>query len=406
MTQGTVLINGASVAGPTLAYWLTRAGFRVTLLERATSVRPGGYPIDVRGAALDVADRMGLLPTLRREHISTRQITFVGTDGTRRARMAGTALGSAGSGAGDASGDVELPRGVLTGALYELTRDDVEYRFSDSVRAIEPCEDGVRVSFERARPERYDLVVGADGMHSTTRRLAFGPESGYSHHLGLWFAGFSVPNEYGLHSEAVIANTPGRMAALYAVRNRPDLHALLVLAGPASAGPASAGPVGTGERAWLRENFSDFGWHLPRLLELAETADDLYVDSVSQIRMPAWTTDRVALVGDAAYAPSFLSGQGTSLAVVGAYLLARALGKTPEDLPAALSAYQRRMDGYVRANQALVSRGSRLLVPATRRDLLLRNGFLRLMPLLNRLPLDPDAAVRKASRAITLDPAA
>ena len=390
MTQGTVLINGASVAGPTLAYWLTRAGFDVTVVERAGSVRPGGYPIDVRGAALDVADRMGLLPTLRREHISTRRITFVGADGARRGRIA-----LAGEGV---QGDVEMPRGVLTAALYERTRDDVDYRFGDSVTTIEPSEDGVRTTFEHARPQRFDLVVGADGMHSTTRRLVFGPEAGYGHHLGLWFAGFSVPNEYGLDREALIANTPGRMAALYAVRGRPELHALLVVAGSADVGPA----VG-GESAWLRERFAEFGWHLPRLLELSETADDLYVDSVGQIRMPSWVTGRVALVGDAGYAPSFLSGQGTSLALVGGYLLAKAVGETPGDLPGALAAYQRRTGEFVRRNQALVNRGSRLLVPTSRRDLMLRNGFLRLMPLLSRLPGDPDAAVHKASVAVDLD---
>lgn len=210
---GTVLISGASIAGPALAYWLHRYGFRPVVVERAPAVRGGGYPIDVRAAAIEVADRMGLRPALEDAHIATRRATFVDARGRVIARVAPDEFTGSPTGR-----DVELPRGDLARLLYERTRDDVEYLFGDAVTALEQRNDGVRVEFERATARTVDLVVGADGLHSGVRALAFGPEERVRHDLGFAFAGFSLDPDAdlarGLEREVVLHNGPGRLAAV------------------------------------------------------------------------------------------------------------------------------------------------------------------------------------------------
>ena len=179
----SVLISGASVAGPTLAYWLDRYGFDVTVVERASSIRVGGYPIDIRGTAIEVISWMGLLPQVEAAHIASRAMTFVDGEG----RTIGTIpiYDLTGNEAGQ---DVELPRGTLTTLLYGLTSNSrVRYRFADSIEALEDDGAGVDVSFKGGDRQRYDVVIGADGLHSNTRRLAFGPETPFNHHLGASF---------------------------------------------------------------------------------------------------------------------------------------------------------------------------------------------------------------------------
>ncbi|GAA2468128.1 FAD-dependent monooxygenase [Winogradskya humida] len=359
----TALISGAGVAGPALAYWLHRYGFDVTLVESARGIRTGGYPIDVRGPAVQVAERMGILPELRAAHIDTRRISVVNGTGRIVASL------SPGELAAGNKNDIEIPRGQLGEILYGLTRNRIEYVFGDSVATLEQHPGGVDVTFEHGAPRTFDHVIGADGLHSTTRRLAFGPERDYHHYLGYCFAGFEVPNTGGLSHEALLQNTPGRLAALYAVGDAPEkIHALLAYATPEPTPRESV-------TARVREVFAGLGGETPRLLDALEQADDLYSDTVSQIRMPAWTTGRVSLLGDAAYAPSFLTGQGTTLALVGAYLLARNLGDS--------SAYEQAMRGYVTRTQTL-GRGAAMILPRTGTELWLRNQAFRLMPLLSR----------------------
>lgn len=380
-----VLISGASVAGPALAYWLHRHGAEVTVVEQAAAVRDGGYPIDIRGTAVEVADRMGLLPALRAAHIGTRRITM-----TDRAGRTITSFDPAEL-SGDRDGaDLEVPRGELTALLYAATRDDVEYLFGDSIATLTPHADRVEVTFAAAGPRTFDYVVGADGLHSHTRGLAFGPERDYHHYLGYCFAGFTAPNPGGLAHEAVLQNAPGRLAALYAVGEQPWVHALLAFTCPQP--PRRQRPEEVHEQ--VARAFAGLAGEVPRLVAALREADDLYFDTVSQIRMPAWVAGRVALVGDAAYAPSFLTGQGTSLALAGAYVLAAELGN------GTLPAYEARMRDYVTRNQALVD-GAGLLLPRTPGRLWLRNRMVRLLPLLSRTNL-AGRAERRAATALTL----
>src|SRR6516165_6978451 len=392
----SVLISGASIAGPSLAYWLNRCGFRPTVVEKASTVRPGGYPIDLRGIAVEVIDRMGLLSQVQAAHIATRRATSVDSRGRRLARMDLANLSGTGH-------DVELPRGRLASLLYDATRDAVEYLFDNSISSLEQTEDGARVTFRSGAQRAFGLVVGADGLSSNVRGLAFGAEAQFHRYLGYYFVGFSVGDDFGLDSEIVMFNRPGRMAALYAVRNQRRPNALLVFAVKERIDRR----LSALEQFELVERaFAGDGWEVPRLLAAMRTADDLFFDAVSQIRMPSWTKGRVALVGDAGYAPSFLSGQGSSLAVVGAYQLAAALAAAGGDHRVAFPAYERSMRPFVEQNQQLALKASSMMIPRTTAGLWLRNRMLGiiplLLPLLRWLNLPPDAGVQRAANSLTL----
>lgn len=388
----SVLISGASIAGPSLAYWLNRCGFRPTVVEKASTVRSGGYPIDLRGVAVEVIDRMGLLSQVRAAHIATRRATCVDARGRRTARVELSNMSGTGY-------DVELPRGKLAALLYDATRDTVEYLFDNSISSLEQTEDGVRVTFQSGAPRTFGLVVGADGLHSNVRRLTFGAEAEFHRYLGYYFVGFSVDPDFGLDSEIVMHNRPGRMAALYAVRNQRRTNALLAFAVKERIDRR----LSALEQFELVERaFAGDGWEVPRLLAAMRMADDLFFDSVSQVRMSSWTRGRLALVGDAGYAPSFLSGQGTSLAVVGAYQLAAALAAAGGDHRAAFPEYERSMRPFVEPNQRLALKASGAMIPRTTLGLWLRNRMIGIVPLLRWLRLPLDARLQRAANALTL----
>jgi 2-polyprenyl-6-methoxyphenol hydroxylase-like FAD-dependent oxidoreductase len=377
----TVLISGASIAGPALAFWLHHHGFRPVVVERAPTVRGGGYPIDVRAGAIEVADRMGLLPAIREAHIDSRGGTFVTARGRAIARI--TPDEFTGSPAGR---DAELPRGDLARLLYERTRDDVEYLFEDTVTALDQDADGVHVAFRNAPARTFDLVVGADGLHSTVRELAFGPEDRFRHDLGFAFAGFSLDPaasaHWNLDRQFVAHNTPGRMAGVNAVRGQ-SLTGMFAFATPP--GFTFDHRDLAGQRRAVAAAFHGARWEVPRLVEAMLTAEDFFFDTVSQIRMPRWSSGRVTLVGDAGYAPALLSGQGTSLALIGAYVLAGELAAAGGDPAVAFAAYERVLRPFVERDQGLATSGAATLIPQTRTALWLRNGMLAALPHLGPL---------------------
>jgi len=367
--MSTVLISGASIAGPALAYWLGRYGFDVTVVEKADALRGGGYPIDIRGTALDVVERMGLLPDLLAAHVNTRQITFLHPDGSPITLIRPDAL------TGGVEGrDLEVRRGDLAQALYATVRDDVEFLFNDTITTLDDHADGVDVTFRSGTHRTFDLVIGADGLHSGVRALVFGREEQFHHYLGYCFAGFTMRNDFGLSHEGVIWNTPGRGAALYAVGENDNLHGFLNFARPEPPFDAFRDPAA--QRDLVASVFADDGWEVPRMVAAMRTADDLFFDVVSQIHLPRWSAGRVALVGDAAHAPSFLTGQGSSLALVGACMLAGELAISP-DHTSAFTAYEQATRPFVELNQALVTEGDATLFPNTAEALAQRNGALR-----------------------------
>jgi len=390
----SVLISGASIAGPALAYWLDRYGFDVTVVERSDTIRSGGYPIDIRGTAIDVVERMGVLSQLRSAHIDTGKLTFVDAGGNPIATIAPEELAG-----GVTTRHIELPRGELTSILYGLTRDrQIRYRFNDSIEALYDDGAGVDVRFRSGVAQRFDIVIGADGMHSNTRALVFGPEAPFNRYLGFCFNLFSVPAVAVLTREAVVYAEPGRVAGVYAVGDSHTLQAFLNFA--ADEPPFHSNTDADKQRQRTAEIFSHGGPIFRRFVEAMQRADDLFFDTVSQIHMPRWSSGRVALVGDAAHAPSFLSGQGSSLALVGAYVLAGELASHPDHADA-FASYERITRPFMEANQALAKPGGSLLMPRTQAELDARNAALAAMQASGKAPPRAEQS-RQVHNSLTL----
>ncbi|WKX71340.1 FAD-dependent monooxygenase [Streptomyces sp. XD-27] len=356
----TVLVSGASVAGLTLAYWLRRNGFAPTVVERAPSVRPGGQAIDVRGAALDVLDRTGILDDARGVRTRLRGMAMLDGEGNEQWRSTEKTF----SGGRLDSADIELLREDLTGLLYERAlAEGVEFLFGDSIAALDEAPHGahaqdaqhpqhIRVGFEQSSTRTFDLVVGADGLHSKVRQLAFGPEHAFIRHLGAYLTVFSTENFLELDNWELWLNADSVSYCLYPVRDNSELRATL---GFTSEPIAYDHRDTEAQKALMADRLAHVGWETPRLLKAMREAPDFYFDAMAQIHMDHWSRGRVALVGDAGYCASPLSGQGTSLALVGAYVLADELGKAGGgDHTAAFARYEARMRPFVELNQALV----------------------------------------------------
>ncbi|GGR78789.1 FAD-dependent oxidoreductase [Micromonospora fulviviridis] len=390
-----VLISGAGVAGPTLAWWLRRHGFRPTVVERAPALRGGGYKVDVRGAALTVLDRMGLRERVRRHDTGMRLARFVDASGAQLATMDAALFG------GREGDDVELMRGDLARLLVEAT-GDVEYLFGDSIAALDPAADGVDVTFAGGGRRRFGLVVGADGLHSTVRRLAFGPAAAHLRPLGHHIAICTVPAGFGEERVELMHPAPGRTVGVYRTAGAPDARALFLFPSPAEEPDHRDLPA---QRAALARAFDGAGWRVPELLAAAADAPDLYVAPMSQVRMDRWSTGRIGLVGDAGYGPSPASGQGTSLGLVGAYVLAASLAEAGGDPVAGFAGYERRMRPFVTANQRLAERNLKGMVLSSAAQIRFQTLMLRLMPRLpgrERMIRRVTEPIRRAATAITL----
>ncbi|MBF8192995.1 FAD-dependent monooxygenase [Nonomuraea sp. K274] len=383
-----ILISGASIAGTTTAYWLRRHGCTVTVVERAPAIRAGGYKVDLRGPALQVIERMGLLDAVRARSTDMRVATHYDTRGRPIATMDADLFG------GRTGDDVEIMRGDLNALLYDLTSADVEYIFDDSVTGI--AADGT-VTFERSRPRRFDLVVGADGAHSVTRRIAFGDEARFTRDLGHYISICTVPNTLLLDREEAVHAAPGRTANVYSTGRDGSAKALFMW----SSEPLTYDHRDVaGQKELLTRAMAGVGWEVPALLEAAREATDFYFDSVSQIHMDRWSEGRVVLVGDAAYCASPASGQGTSLAVVGAYVLAGELAAG-----GGAAAYEREMRPFVEVNQALGPANVKGMVIGSRAALWAQIRMIKLLPHLpgRHKMIDRIAgAIHRAANAITL----
>jgi 2-polyprenyl-6-methoxyphenol hydroxylase-like FAD-dependent oxidoreductase len=385
MTQPTVLISGAGIAGPSLAYWLTRNGYRVIVVEIAPGIRPGGQTVDLRGAGGDVVERMGLIGQMRERALEQRGAAWVRSDGSRRAEMPVTAF--------DGNGLVsklEILRGDLVDVLYQATKDGTEYRFNASISDMKQADDGVDVTLADGTRLRADLVVGADGPHSAVRRLVFGPEEQFAEPLGGYNAWFSAPDRVGLDGWFLLYQAPGGLNASMRPSHDPSVAkaSLAFQSEPLSYDRRDLDE----QRQILIDRFAGAGWECDALLAAAQQADDFYFDSFAQVHMPSWSSGRVTLVGDAGYCASPLSGMGTSLALVGAYILAGELG--PADsldaqlIRAALQRYGTKMRPYVDKCQDLPNTIDRY-APKSATDIAMNAMAMKWM---QRWPLRPIAA--------------
>jgi 2-polyprenyl-6-methoxyphenol hydroxylase-like FAD-dependent oxidoreductase len=387
-----VLISGASVAGPALAWWLARRGFRPVVVERAGQLRGGGYAVDFRGGVhRRVLEEMGLLEQIRERQTDLRGLRYVRDDGQRVASVPPVFF----------AGDVEILRGDLAEILYQATRNDTEYIFGDSVTALEQGDDGVRVTFARSAPRTFGLVIGADGVHSNIRGLAFGPEAGFARDLGMYVSIFSVPNFAGLDREGVMYGVPGRTAGIFATGKDPGAAiAQLFFAAP-DLDYGHDDRDTARQREIVAQRFADIrGWHVPRLLTEMPAAADFYFDTTSQIHLDSWSKGRVALAGDAACAAG-PGGNGTGNAVVAAYVLAGELAAARGDHQAAYDRYERLLRPYVEGGQKQAAGSQAFLAPATWGKIRQRNRFFKLAPYLPVTGFINRAATRTAT-AITL----
>jgi 2-polyprenyl-6-methoxyphenol hydroxylase-like FAD-dependent oxidoreductase/ketosteroid isomerase-like protein len=364
-----ILVSGAGTAGLSAGIDLARSGHEVEIVERANHLRVNGSPIDVRGAAIETARSMGILDAVREHRITmTEQTTFIDRSGTAVARLAGQEIN-------DSPDDIELPREDLVTILRRNLPEQVDLRFEESIATLADDGERVAVTFASGREAAYDIVVGADGVHSTVRRLVFGPEEEFTEHLGVYVAIGHLPDQAksGTARVTEILNLPGRFAGVARYRDRAlgifefrsepidyDYHDL------------------NAQKRILAAAFAGIeDWKVPELVETAQNDPDLYFDAIAQILMPSWHRGRVVLIGDAAHCATPMAGRGVSLALLGAWTLTEELERHGDDLAAAFNAYEQRQRPHAAAAQEFARGGADLMVPATWEAIEARNTRLR-----------------------------
>jgi 2-polyprenyl-6-methoxyphenol hydroxylase-like FAD-dependent oxidoreductase len=362
-----MLISGASIAGPALAFWLGRAGHDVTVVERASRLREGGYTVDFRGKAhMGVLKRMGMIADLRKIETGGGAMRFV--DAGNRTRLFLPAE--------FAGGDLEVRRADLSRVLYERTKSNVRYVFGDSVRALKQLADRVDVAFEKSPPQSYDFVFGADGIHSNIRRLAF-PGENFERDLGHYIVSWDASGLGVDTTETVCFNVPGRMIGIQPPSQDGTAPGVLAL--------FASKPLDVGRRDSVRQKdilhhlFAGMAWRTPELLATLHAADDLYFNTISRAKVPRWSQGRVALIGDAAGGVS-IGGMGTGSAMVAACVLAGELLADLHDYAAAFRRYQQRVEPYAEEGARNGENSGKFLAPRTAWGLAFRNRFLSIPP--------------------------
>ena len=369
-----IAINGVGIAGPSLAYWLWQAGHKVLLIEAAPHLRSGGYVIDFWGIGYDIAEKMGALPRIRELGYQVQEVRFVDRQGHKRGGFSVEGFRAMTQGR-----FTSVRRSDVSAAIYHALEGKVETLFGDSIAQIETEGDGVRVHFEHAAPREVNLVIGADGLHSRVRQLVFGPEAEFEAPLGYHVAAFEVEG-YQPRDELVFIThgIPGRQVSRFSLR---DDNTLFLFVFRNEYLPRERPSTEQERKAALVDIFSDVGWECPRILAALQTVNNLYFDSVSQIRMPAWTKGRVALVGDAAACVSLMAGEGTGLAIAEAYVLAGELQVAGGDHEAAFARYQARMMPFLQRKQESAAKFASAFTPQTALGITVRNLVTRLLGL-------------------------
>lgn len=372
MKKPEVLVVGAGIAGPALAYWLVRNGYRPTVVEHARQLRSGGSAVVVKGPAIPVAERMGILPQLRELATRNRSLTLLDPAGERVLRLPSSSGGAP---------TVEVTRADLSEVLHRSARGDAEFVFDDTVTGLDQDEGGVDVTFRRSAPRRFDLVVGTDGMHSTVRRLVFGPERQFVSDLGLYGATVPLePDAIDDPSELTMLTVPNRMLVVHPSRTTPLAIFTFRAARPA---PPDRKNIALHKQI-VADTYADARWRAPELVAAYLDHPAPFFDPLTTVRMPSWSRGRVVLLGDAAAATALL-GDGSSMAMAGAYALAEELAAHHGDHARAFATYESRLRREVRPRQRRVGLLSRLMVPSTRSGLVVRNTVGRAIGRTNRI---------------------
>ena len=373
MKNQRVLISGAGIAGPTLAYWLLRRGFAPTLVERAQSFRTGGYMIDFWGLGYEVAERMGLRPSLDRLGYHIRELEVVDAKGRRITGLDFSRFESATHGR-----LVSLQRGDLAKEIFHLVAPNVETIFGDRVVAVSQKSNNALAVFKHAPARRFDLVVAADGLHSPLRALVSGEREVGVVDLGCYTAAFTSDTYPHRDEDVYVSYTaPGRQIARYTLRGGRTAF-FFAYTGDGLVPLTHAEPA---QRTALHKAFGGLGWECDEILAKLDRAKDFYFDVVAQVRLRSWSKGRIVLLGDAAYCPSLLSGQGSAFAMIGAYLLAYELARADGDYTMAYAAYERQFKPFIEAKQRTAAGYRRWFAPRTARGVWLRNRAIQALSL-------------------------
>lgn len=366
-----ILISGAGIAGPTLAWWLAEAGYRPTIVESAPEPRTGGYIIDFWGKGYDIAEKMGLLPELLEAGYQVKEVRLVGSRGQRTGGFAADVFNRSTGGR-----FVSLPRGELSASLNRAVADRAELIFGDQITSLKDDGDTVVVTFDHSTPCRFDMVIGAEGIHSPTRAMIFGPPEQFEHYLGYKFAAFIAPDYHPRDPDIYMSySEPGKQAARFTLRDGSALILLIYVEDDDNVIPTGE----AAQKARLRAIFGDMGWEVAAMLDALDRCDDLYMDCVAQARMDRWSKGRVALLGDAAYAPSFLAGQGSALAMIGAYVLAGELKRAGGDHGIAFARYEALLQPFLAKKQKSATQFAGAFAPRTSLGISMRNLVSRAM---------------------------
>ncbi|MEU7633525.1 FAD-dependent monooxygenase [Nocardia sp. NPDC049220] len=362
ISQPRVLVAGGGIGGNAVALQLLRAGIRATVVERAATPRPGGQAVDLRGPSREVAERMGMMPGIRECQLDERGMRFVDADGRETFRMAADLLEGKG-----AVAEIEITRGDLNQVLLDLlvAEGGVDYRYGEWITEIEQDGAGVDVTFASGAAERFDVVIGADGLHSATRQMVFGPEEQFATYLGGYMSFFTLPRPNDLEPHWFTMHS---LVGATGVGLRPDADpvtckAIIMVRCPAN--PRLRRDITT-QQQLIRDRLAGGGWESARVAAAMADAPDFYFDELSRIEMPTWVAGRVALLGDAGYCGSPLTGQGTAMALVGAYVLAGEIATHAGAPEQALTRYEEVLRPFVKTAQELPPGGLNVMTPKTR----------------------------------------
>ena len=398
MNNKNILISGAGIAGTTLAFWLKKFGFNPTIIEISPSLREGGYAIDFMGAGYNVAEKMGIIPALAKADIDISKVAFVDKNDKEKGSMNYQKIKKLMN-----NRAFTFLRSELAKVIYQSLDNEVEIIFGDTIDKIEQDEDKVSVTFRSGKNRSFDLLVGADGLHSNVRNLVFGSEAQFEKYYGYYTSSFTLENHPAEGRAFSMFNVPGKQAAVYAYSTS-TTAAFFVFTSPEKL-KYDHHDVEK-QKQILKNEFITIGWKCPEILAKIDSSSDFYFDPISQIKMDNWSKGRTTLVGDAADCPSLLSGKGSTLAMVGAYILAGELKLANGNYETAFKNYEDIFKPFISKKQKSAQGFAKSFIPKSNFGIWMRNQALKLISLsfISKLYLDQfndkELKLKEYSRAV------